>query len=493
MAKKKYTPRELMELAVSEMKRSRPDHTHKTDPKVGVVLSTPVGVLVEKAHRGEARIGDHAEYTLFERKLLDKNVEGYYLYTTLEPCIRRKPPKIGCTYRAIKARVGKVIIGHLDPDPNVGGDGRDILEKEGIRIEYFDKDLEEVIDKENDTYFREKEKLAKQLRETEISPVIKPLEEALIEFDLDDFSEEAQQEMISRMELPYKLGTQSFLKFLRQFGFIKLDKNGATPKATGLGLLLLGKNPQLYFPQARIIFTIFRGELEPIIKDFEGPILLMPGKVEAFLDLVISTKINRDKFHRIEVTDLPKKALREVIINAIVHRDYSVEGAKIMVDILHDKVAIVSPGIPKFPIEKFNSFTVPSIPRNQKIAYIFNQMNLVEERGLGMKELKKLKDKGLKSPSFRLEDNLFYTTIYRADNEDSRANITKDNSEDLAFSEQAGYNYLKEVGVISSSAYAVHFNVDPRTARRHLNKMADKKLVLRDGDGPSTVYRLREN
>lgn len=485
-----YTPREFMELAVVEMLKSNSEHIGKTDPKVGAVLSTPDGVLVEMAHRGEARKGDHAEFTLFEKKLLAKNIQGYTLYTTLEPCVERNPPKKGCTFRTISARIGKVIIGHLDPDPNVSGIGVELLEKEGITVTYFDKDLEEFIDKENNNYFREKEKHAKDLRVIEVSPIQRPLEDELINFELIDLSEEAQNEMISRMELPYKLGSLSFQKFLNQFGLIKTEKNSSQSKPTGLGLLLLGKSPQIYFPQARIKFTIHRPDQEPIIKDFEGPLILMPGKIEDYLDIIISTQINRDNFHRTELMNIPKKALREVIINAIVHRDYTIEGAKIMVDVYNDYIEVISPGIPKFSIEKFKAFAVPSISRNPKIAYIFNQMSLVEERGLGMKALKSLKDKGFPSPDFKLDDDLFYTTIFRAGNEITLKLISEDNLLDLTSSEQNGYNYLKEVKEVSSSNYAVHFNYDPRTARRHLNKMVDKKLAIREGGGSATVYRL---
>ena len=483
----KYSPRELMQLAVDEMRHSKSEHSNKPDPKVGAVLATPEGILVEKAHRGELRIGNHAEFTLFERKLIGKKVDGYVLYTTLEPCIHRNEPKKGCTYRAIDARVGKVVIGHIDPDPSVAGDAVHILEDEGIIVDYFTKDLEEVIDKENYDYFRSKEKLAKELHQVEISPVAKPLEVELPDFDLSDFSEEAQQDMISRMELPYKLGSADFVKFLIQFGFAKKVKAGIKP--TGLGLLLLGKNPQYHFSQARIKFTVHREDKEPIIKDFEGPILLMPEKVEDYLDIIITTEINRDNFHRKHLTDVPKKALREVIINAIVHRDYSIEGAKIMVDIYPEHIDIISPGIPKFSIDRFKAFAVPSISRNPKIAFIFNQMSLVEERGLGMKELKALKSKGFKNPDFKIEDDLFYTTIYRANDETAIKNIAKDNAVKLTASEQAGYEYLKEVGELSSSAYAEHFGVDVRTARRHLNKMVDAGLATREGEGPATVYK----
>jgi len=75
--KRKYSPRELMELAIEVMRKSvpepRPDS--KASPKVGAVLVKPDGAI-ETACRGELRHGDHAEFTLLERKNQDVNLHG---------------------------------------------------------------------------------------------------------------------------------------------------------------------------------------------------------------------------------------------------------------------------------------------------------------------------------------------------------------------------------------------------------------------------------
>ena len=69
-----------MQLAIDEMKKSvaekRPDG--KASPKVGAILVSEDGVVIGAAHRGELREGDHAEFTLLERKMRDKNLNGYY-------------------------------------------------------------------------------------------------------------------------------------------------------------------------------------------------------------------------------------------------------------------------------------------------------------------------------------------------------------------------------------------------------------------------------
>ena len=83
MAKIELTDRELMQMAIAEMNRSinepRPDG--KVPPKVGAVILFPNG-NIETAYRGELREGDHAEYTLLERKLINQDLSECVLFTT---------------------------------------------------------------------------------------------------------------------------------------------------------------------------------------------------------------------------------------------------------------------------------------------------------------------------------------------------------------------------------------------------------------------------
>ena len=98
----KYKPVELMALAIEEMKKSVSDlgrEDNKINPKVGVVLATPDGEILSTAHRGELREGDHAEFTILERKNRDKDLTGMVVYATLEPCspgARNHPKFILC-------------------------------------------------------------------------------------------------------------------------------------------------------------------------------------------------------------------------------------------------------------------------------------------------------------------------------------------------------------------------------------------------------------
>ena len=141
---KQYSPRELMELAVEEMIKSTPDpnrNDSKPNPKVGVVIATKDGVLISKSHRGELRIGDHAEFTALERHHRGTKLDNHVVYATLEPCApgARNHPKLSCAERITNARISKVYIGAIDPDPSVAGEGKDFLITNKIEVDYFDK------------------------------------------------------------------------------------------------------------------------------------------------------------------------------------------------------------------------------------------------------------------------------------------------------------------------------------------------------------------
>lgn len=124
----------------------------RAHPKVGAVVVKD-GKVVSKAHRGE-NPKCHAEFIALESKLPDDLIAGSTVYTTLEPCTTRKHPKIPCAERLIERRVIRVMIGMLDPNPEIRGLGIQALNDAGIETQLFPRDLQSQIEEVNRDFIR---------------------------------------------------------------------------------------------------------------------------------------------------------------------------------------------------------------------------------------------------------------------------------------------------------------------------------------------------
>jgi diaminohydroxyphosphoribosylaminopyrimidine deaminase/5-amino-6-(5-phosphoribosylamino)uracil reductase len=133
-----------MRLAVDEAKQSVSEERagRFPVPVVGAVLARG-GEVLATAHRGESGEGDHAEFVLLKRKLKGIDLSGTELFTTLEPCTKRKSPnKLPCALRVVQAGgIERVWIGMYDPNPDVYREGWRLLREAGIALGDFTPEL----------------------------------------------------------------------------------------------------------------------------------------------------------------------------------------------------------------------------------------------------------------------------------------------------------------------------------------------------------------
>lgn len=499
MAKDKNTdfnPREFMEMAIAEMLKSIPEpREDKVSPKVGAILIKQDGTI-DTAHRGELRNGDHAEFTLLERKHRNDSVDGSILFATLEPCApgARKHPKLGCAERIVNARIKKVYIGIEDPYPTVDRKGIKYLIENGVEVEMFDADLQKVIRKANEDFMIDAENEAKRVKKEKIEVVLSKLENAEIKAKIDDFSEEKIEKFISLANLKVNSGSDDFFHVFAQLGLIENKAGVYVP--TGIGLLLFGNRPQLVYQNALIRATYKSKDRKEKLETIQGPIVSQANDAMEWFKDVIDKQTDRSNAQRKTVYDYPEVVIREAIMNAIVHRDYDIQGAPIYLEVNDDAIIVKSPGYPVAPIklEQIQKFNAPSLSRNPKIMYVFDQMDLVEQRGLGFETIKDLPSKyNLPLPIITYEDPYLIFSFPRTIQ--SVKNVSTDEAiNELSAPQLKGYEWLRSVEEASTREYSAEFDIGYKTAQRHLAKMKELGLIEDNGaevNSPNYKYKIK--
>ena len=187
---------------------------------------------------------------------------------------------------------------------------------------------------------------------------------------------------------------------------------------TVAGLLFFGKDPQKYLKEARVICSFIRGEdisIEPNdLKSIEGTIPDMIKDVERFMNLYLKEQHIIKDFEPELYPELPMTSIREFVVNAFAHRDYTIN-APIRIIIFTDRIEIHSPGA--LP----NTVTVEKIKvggahvlRNSTIYNLLSKFQFVTDLGSGIRRACELiKNKINKEVDFNVTDNEFIVKIPR--------------------------------------------------------------------------------
>ncbi len=385
------------------------------------------------------------------------------------------------------ARIKEVWVGVQDPHPKVGGKGFVYLDKQGVTVHWFERDLQEAIKKENAKFFEQAEMKAEE-KEHHEEVVLTEYEKISTRTHLDDLSEPALKQYHSFVDGNDSVTSVAFRRRLLRQGLLEETKGHLLP--TGFANLLFGKNPREASPEAGLLGTIHYEDGTEEIENFDGPLVLVPGEALKWLKDKLPNPIKRTAVQRQEANAKFFEMVREGVVNALVHRDYDIKGAKCQLSVTPDLIVIKSPGGPIKPItvEQLQSFDAPMVSRNPMLHVVFSKMEMAEERGLGLKSMKaRASELGLPLPKYSWEEPYLVLTLYRTA-ESATKTLAKSILVQLTAEEQTGWTFLSSRTGTTQSEYARNMEVTARTAQRHLTHFVKLGLLKRVGRGPATEY-----
>jgi ATP-dependent DNA helicase RecG len=180
------------------------------------------------------------------------------------------------------------------------------------------------------------------------------------------------------------------------------------------GVLFFARNVRHFFNQAYVSCLLAKGADKVHIldrKDFDGGVVADIEDALRFIERNTRTAYRIERLQRENIPEYPMKALREAITNAVMHRDWFIDGANVFVEIYTDRIEVVSPGgLPKGMT--LADLGRKSVRRNALIADLLHRIDFIEKAGTGVKRIRdEAREGGYPEPEW--EANGFVTTIFR--------------------------------------------------------------------------------
>lgn len=261
---------------------------------------------------------------------------------------------------------------------------------------------------------------------------------------------------------------------------------------TNLGLLL--SEQCLHTIKA----AVFEGINQNVFKDrreFSGSLMQQLNDVYDYIDFHNQTHATFRKLLRIDTRDYPEVAVREALLNTLVHRDYSFR-ASTLISIYDDRIEFVSIGGLLPGLELDDLMMGVSVCRNPHLANVFYRLQLIEAYGTGMKKIMGAYANALVQPKIKTTNNAFKIILPNVNFTPKAAEVHKDfeKAADLALdsNEEKVLQFLREHLMITRKETQTLLEVSQSTAGRILKAMVDSGRIKQIGGSRTTRYELRK-
>ena len=252
---------------------------------------------------------------------------------------------------------------------------------------------------------------------------------------------------------------------------------------TNLALLLSDECP------FSIKCAVFEGNTKIVFKDrkeFGGSLIKQLEETLDYLNIVnkISGKIVN--YRRIDIRDYPEYAIREAVLNAIIHRNYNFSGS-ILISVFDNRIEIVSLGGLMSGITINDILSGVSQPRNENLANVFYRLKYVESYGTGIGRMLDIYKEFNMQPEFINTENTFKVILPNVNYKENDNNLSNDGKTQ----KDTIVDYLKDNGEIKRETIDKLLNVSSTRSKNILSELLREKLIAKVGVGKNTYYVLR--
>ena len=250
--------------------------------------------------------------------------------------------------------------------------------------------------------------------------------------------------------------------------------------------------------------AVFQGTDQTIFKDrreFTGSLMQQMNEVYDFIDFRNQTRATIEKLYRVDVRDYPEVAVREALLNLLVHRDYSFS-ASAFISIYEDRIEFVSIGGLMPGIDLEDVMVGISVCRNQDLANVFYRLHLIEAYGTGMGKIMKAYESMQVKPVIETTKNAFKIILpninakYETENATVKTKsgtpVTDHTEKKLSDEEEKILEYARKHGAITRNDVIGLLEVSASTAARVIRKMVKTNLLEQKGKARNTHYTIAE-
>lgn len=259
------------------------------------------------------------------------------------------------------------------------------------------------------------------------------------------------------------------------------------------GVLLIGKDRLGTFPDAHMRAARFGGTTRAEILDMQDISVPLPRIVDEAIAFVQKHTSRRGVFggiRRIDQWTIPVEALREIIINALLHADYSQVGAPLRLALYDDRLEVENPGLLPAGTTIEDLKRGISRPRNHVLARVFRELDLIEQWGTGVRRMTEAcVTAGLPEPEFEEIATHFRVTVRMSASPQTKGR--RQTSAGLSNRDSAALAFLTERGKTGASVQELtsHLGVTLKTARTALKRLVDRGLAAVVGSNAQDPQR----